>query len=46
MADADVSPRSSSPQRENPQPDAELLAAYDRWLALLWHIRGIMLADQ
>ena len=33
MADADVSPRSSSPQRENPQPDAELLAVYDRWLA-------------
>jgi arylsulfatase A-like enzyme len=33
MADADVSPRSSSPQRDNPQPDAELLAAYDRWLA-------------
>jgi hypothetical protein len=33
MANADVSPRSSSPQRENPQPDAELLAVYDRWLA-------------
>jgi hypothetical protein len=33
MADADASPRSSSPQRENPQPDAELLAVYDRWLA-------------
>ena len=34
MADAGVPPRSSSPQRENPQPDAELLAAYDRWLAV------------
>jgi hypothetical protein len=33
MADADVSPRSPSPQRESPQPDAELLAAHDRWLA-------------
>jgi hypothetical protein len=33
MADADASPRSSSPQQDNPQPDAELLAAYGRWLA-------------
>ena len=33
MADADASPRSSSPQRGNPRPEAELLAAHDRWLA-------------